>query len=55
MLEKLNEKTRGEVKKFEIYADFSIRYAVIKPYQVLALNRGENLAILSVKIEKDEI
>ncbi len=55
MLEKLNEKTRWEVKKFEIYADFSIRYSAIKPYQVLALNRGENLGILSIKIEKDEI
>jgi protein Tex len=55
MLEKLNEKTRGEVKKFEIYADFCIQYSRIKPYQTLALNRGENLGILNVKIEKDEV
>ncbi len=55
MLEKLNEKVRGEVKKFDIYADFSIAIARIKPYQTLALNRGENLGILAVKIDKDDI
>jgi transcriptional accessory protein Tex/SPT6 len=26
----------------------------VKPYQTLALNRGENLDILTVKIEKDD-
>ncbi len=54
MLEKLNEKTKGEVKKFDIYAEFSILISRIKPYQTLALNRWENLDILTVKIEKDE-
>ena len=54
MLEKLNEKTKGEVKKFDIYAEFSIIISRIKPYQTLALNRWENLDILTVKIEKDE-
>lgn len=54
MLEKLNEKTRGEVKKFDIYADFSILISRVKPYQTLAMNRGESLDILIVKCEKDD-
>lgn len=55
MLEKLNEKDRDQIKKFEIYFEFSAKIAYIKPYQILALNRGENLGILTVKLEKDEI
>ena len=54
MLEKLNEKTKWEIKKFDIYAEFSILISRIKPYQTLALNRWENLDILTVKIEKDD-
>lgn len=54
MLEKLNEKTRGEVKKFDIYADFQILISRVKPYQTLAMNRGESLDILTVKCEKDD-
>lgn len=54
MLEKLNEKDRAQVQKFDIYKEFSGRIQYIKPYQILALNRGENLGILSVKIEKTE-
>lgn len=54
MLEKLGPKELEQVPKFEIYSAFSVRVAKIKPYQILALGRGENLGILSVKIEKDE-
>ena len=54
MLEKLNAKDREQVPKFGIYAEFSVRVSKIKPYQILALNRGENLGILTVKIEKDD-
>ena len=54
MLEKLNEKTKWEVKKFDIYADFSVLVSRVKPYQTLALNRGENLDILTVKIDRDD-
>ncbi len=54
MLEKLNDKTREEVRKFAIYADFSAIVSRLKPYQTLALNRGENLEILNIKIEKDD-
>jgi uncharacterized protein len=55
MLEKLNDKDKEQIVKFDIYKDFSVRLAYIKPYQILALNRGEKLGILNVKIEKDEM
>lgn len=54
MLEKLNEKDTKQIPKFDIYADFSISFQAIKPYQILALNRGESLGILGVKIEKTQ-
>lgn len=53
-LEKLNEKTYKEISKFEIYKEFTISIQRIKPYQTLAINRWENLEILTVKIEKDD-
>ena len=53
-LEKLNEKDRWQIPKFEIYWDFSLKISWLKPYQILALNRWENLKILNVKIEKSE-
>jgi protein Tex len=55
MLEKLNEKDKEQIQKFEIYFEFETRISRIKPYQTLALNRWENLWILNVKLEKDEI
>lgn len=54
-LEKLNEKDKGQIDKFEIYKDFSIWFSRIKPYQTLALMRGDKLWILNIKVEKDEI
>uniref|UniRef100_A0A336MME1 CSON003644 protein n=1 Tax=Culicoides sonorensis TaxID=179676 RepID=A0A336MME1_CULSO len=36
--------------KFENYFDFKQSVSYLKPHQVLAINRGENLKILSVKI-----
>ncbi|MDC0506192.1 S1 RNA-binding domain-containing protein [Candidatus Gracilibacteria bacterium] len=53
-LEKLNDKDKGQIPKFDIYKEFSGRIQYLKPYQVLALNRGENLGILNVKLEKTE-
>ena len=53
-LEKLNDKDKGQISKFDIYSDFNHRIAWLKPYQILALNRWENLKILWVKIEKSE-
>lgn len=43
MLEKLNQKDTEQIPKFELYFDFNARIARIKPYQILALNRGESL------------
>lgn len=51
-LEKLNEKDKSQIPKFEIYSDFTLRISYLKPYQILALNRGEKLGILNIKIEK---
>jgi len=53
-LEKLNEKDRGQIVKFDIYKEFSARIQYLKPYQILALNRWENLGILNVKLEKTD-
>lgn len=55
MLEKLNAKDTEQIPKFALYFEFNSRINRIKPYQILALNRGENLGILNIKIEKDEI
>ncbi len=55
MLEKLNEKDKEQIPKFEIYFENTLKINYIKPYQILALNRWEKLGILSVKIAKDEI
>ncbi len=53
-LEKLNDKDKAQIPKFDIYSDFSQRIAFLKPYQILALNRWEDIWILNVKIEKTD-
>ena len=53
-LDKLNEKDRWQISKFELYSDFDWQIRNLKPYQILALNRWEKLWILNVKIEKSE-
>jgi len=53
-LEKLNEKDRNQIPKFDLYKEFSQKISYLKPYQILALNRWEKLEILTVKIEKTE-
>ena len=53
-LAKLNAKDTAQIPKFEIYKKFTGKLAYLKPYQILALNRGESLGILSVKIEKTD-
>jgi uncharacterized protein len=55
MLEKLKEKDAKQIPKFELYADFNRSFKALKPYQILALNRGEQLGILNVKIDKTEL
>jgi uncharacterized protein len=42
-----------DAHKFELYHNFSVAVAEIKPYQLLALNRASNLGILSVTIDAD--
>lgn len=54
-LDKLNDKTKEEIHKFEIYFDFEVNLSRIKPYQILAINRWEKLEILNTKILNDDI
>lgn len=54
-LDDLNEKDKKQIYKFEIYDNFISEIKKIKSYQILALNRGENLKILNVKLINDEI
>ncbi len=53
--EKLKERDRKEI--YQIYYEFSVDIKKIKPYQVLALNRGEKEKTLKVGLnfEHDEI
>ncbi|XP_066601075.1 S1 RNA-binding domain-containing protein 1 [Prorops nasuta] len=44
-----NNKNKVE-KKYEMYYDFKVYEALIKPHQILAINRAESLKILNVKI-----
>lgn len=55
MLEKLNEKDAKQTSKFDLYDNFNSGFKTLKPYQILALNRGEKLGILRVKIDKNEV
>ncbi len=55
MLEKLNQKDTEQIPKFALYFEFHSRINRMKPYQILALNRGENLGILNIKLEKDDM
>lgn len=43
-------KSKEQEHKFENYFDFKQSIAYLKPHQVLAINRGESLKILSVKV-----
>lgn len=53
-LEELDEKIKKQVHKFDIYGnEFSSQIKKLKEYQILALNRGESLGILQVKITND--
>lgn len=54
MLEKLDPNSKKQIYKFDTYAEFSRKISLLKPYQILALNRGENLWILSVSLDVDE-
>ena len=47
---KITDKKDVDPLKFENYFEFSCPCKYIKPHQVLAINRGESLKVLSVKI-----
>ena len=49
--EKQKEKEKREI--FQIYYDFKIEINKIKPYQILALNRGEKEGVLKISFEFD--
>ena len=51
--EKISEKQREKDKKeiYRIYYEFSCEITKIKPYQILALNRGEKEKVLKVNLE----
>lgn len=54
-LDELPQKDQKQIHKFELYDGFSQEIKKLKSYQVLALNRGENLNILSVKINNSSV
>ncbi|RZC39162.1 S1 RNA-binding domain-containing protein 1, partial [Asbolus verrucosus] len=47
---KITKKPPLDEGKFENYENFEIPVKYIKPHQVLAINRGESLKVLSVKV-----
>ena len=50
--EKLKERERKEI--YQIYYEFSIDVKKIKPYQILALNRGENEKVLKISLSFEQ-
>ena len=54
--EKISEKQKAKDKKeiYQIYYDFKIDIKKIKPYQVLALNRGEKEKILKISMDVEQ-
>jgi uncharacterized protein len=53
-IDALAEKSRVQVHKFEIYDGFVGDVHKLKEYQVLALNRGEDLGLTKVKLAGDD-
>lgn len=41
-------------EKFELYKDFQKKIKYIQSYQILALNRGKKLNVLSIGLNFDE-
>jgi len=59
--EKIKEKKNAEIQKqdrkdvYQVYYDFQIEIKKIKPYQILAINRGEREKVLKVSFEFDTL
>ncbi|MFO7815305.1 MAG: Tex family protein [Halanaerobiales bacterium] len=49
-----NDPEEDEENKYELYYDYKEKIKKIPDHRVLAINRGENEKVLSVKIEHDE-
>jgi len=54
--EKVSEKQRAKNKKeiYQIYYEFEIDLKKIKPYQILALNRGEKEKVLKISLDIEQ-
>jgi len=55
IISKLKKNANDEKEVYKIYYDFKDNVRNIKSYRVLAINRGENENILSVKVDIDEV
>ncbi len=53
LVSKIKKNTVDENKVYEIYYDYAESLKYVKPYRVLAINRGEKEKILTVNIEID--
>jgi len=53
-IDKFNTKQIQDMHKFKIYDSFFISISKIKSHQILAINRGESLNILTISIEKND-
>lgn len=51
---RLKEQSLDEKKVFQIYYEFAEKISELPNHRVLALNRGEKMGVLSVKIEHNE-
>ncbi|XP_074061258.1 S1 RNA-binding domain-containing protein 1 isoform X2 [Macrotis lagotis] len=49
-LAKVSSKNEKDISKFQLYQNFSCNIKSIQHHQILAINRGENLKILTVKV-----
>uniref|UniRef100_A0A8C9YTR2 S1 RNA-binding domain-containing protein 1 n=1 Tax=Sander lucioperca TaxID=283035 RepID=A0A8C9YTR2_SANLU len=47
---KEKEQEKSDIDKFHLYVDFTCNIHRIQPHQTLAINRGESLKILTVKV-----
>src|SRR5574344_935076 len=52
---KLKKSAKDDNKTYEMYYDFNEAVKYIKPHRVLAINRGEDEKVLSVKININEL
>ncbi|MDR2977552.1 MAG: RNA-binding transcriptional accessory protein [Streptococcaceae bacterium] len=51
---KLKDPAKDDKQVFQIYYDFSEKLSGLPNHRVLALNRGEKMGVLNVKIENDD-